>query len=138
VTKTITGSDTITVRHLFCEGFEYKPQFKLFLATNHSPIVQADDDAMWRRILIVLPNHVNIVGTFVECLARCQRYFFSSPQLHHDRALEDVNKRICVVAMYRSEEPGGYSTVIITPSLPGKSGRSFEKSGVTLALRVPA
>ena len=53
VTKTITGSDTITVRHLFCEGFEYKPQFKLFLAANHSPIVQADDDAMWRRILIV-------------------------------------------------------------------------------------
>src|SRR5258708_29962034 len=32
-----------------------------------------------------------------------------------------------------SELPGGYSTVIIRPSLPGKSIRSFEKSGVTLA-----
>src|SRR6266436_8762718 len=29
--------------------------------------------------------------------------------------------------------PGGYSTVIIRPSLPGKSARSFEKSGVTFA-----
>src|SRR5260370_1395013 len=29
--------------------------------------------------------------------------------------------------------PGGYSTVIITPSLPGNSVRSFEKSGVTFA-----
>src|ERR1043166_10000195 len=29
--------------------------------------------------------------------------------------------------------PGGYSTVIIKTSLPGKSGRSFEVSGVTEA-----
>src|SRR5262245_23498564 len=29
--------------------------------------------------------------------------------------------------------PGGYSTVIIRPSLPGASGRSFEKSDVTFA-----
>src|SRR5882762_237988 len=29
--------------------------------------------------------------------------------------------------------PGGYSTVIIRPSLPGSSGKSFEKSGVTFA-----
>src|SRR5712664_1456052 len=32
-----------------------------------------------------------------------------------------------------SDPPGGYSTVIIRPSLPGKSVRSFEKSGVTFA-----
>src|SRR6266481_2230289 len=32
-----------------------------------------------------------------------------------------------------SELPGGYSTVIIRPSLPGKFVRSFEKSGVTFA-----
>src|SRR6266851_7383315 len=32
-----------------------------------------------------------------------------------------------------SELPGGYSTMTIRPSLPGKSIRSFEKSDVTFA-----
>src|SRR6266403_1618008 len=32
-----------------------------------------------------------------------------------------------------STQPGGYSTVIIMPSLPGNSARSFEKSVATLA-----
>jgi hypothetical protein len=32
----------------------------------------------------VLPDDVNIVGTFVEGLTGCQSHFFSSAQLHHD------------------------------------------------------
>jgi len=49
--KQITGNDTITARFLFKEFFEFKPTFKLFLAANFRPRVDADDAAMWRRIL---------------------------------------------------------------------------------------
>jgi putative DNA primase/helicase len=56
--KTLVGGDTVKARHLYSEGFEFRPQFKLFLAANHAPRVKAEDDAMWRRILRVPFNAV--------------------------------------------------------------------------------
>lgn len=49
--KTLTGGDMITARFLFGDEFEYRPQFKLWLAANHAPRVGYGDDAIWRRIL---------------------------------------------------------------------------------------
>lgn len=37
--KSLTGNDTITARVLHENSFEYKPQFKLFINTNHLPKV---------------------------------------------------------------------------------------------------
>jgi len=37
--KTLTGNDTITARFLHENSFEYRPQFKLFINTNHLPTV---------------------------------------------------------------------------------------------------
>ncbi len=37
--KTLTGNDTITARCLYQSSFQYRPQFKLFLNTNHLPSV---------------------------------------------------------------------------------------------------
>ncbi|MCC6223447.1 MAG: hypothetical protein IT201_08160 [Thermoleophilia bacterium] len=51
--KQITGGDTVAARFLYGEHFEYRPRFKLFLATNHRPRVDGDDDAIWRRIRLV-------------------------------------------------------------------------------------
>ena len=51
--KMITGGDTLRARYLYKESFEFRPQFKLWLAANHAPKVKADDDAMWNRILRV-------------------------------------------------------------------------------------
>ena len=56
--KLITGGDTVKARHLYKEGFEFRPQFKLWLAANHAPKVRDDDQAMWRRILRVPFEHV--------------------------------------------------------------------------------
>lgn len=56
--KMLTGGDTVTCRFLYQEAFEFVPQFKLFLAANHAPKVNADDTAMWRRILRVPFEHV--------------------------------------------------------------------------------
>jgi len=54
VVKAITGDRKISARFLFKEYFEYKPQFKAFLATNHPPIIRgAADPALWARIVKV-------------------------------------------------------------------------------------
>lgn len=37
--KTLTGNDTVTARFLNENSFEYRPQFKLFINTNHLPTV---------------------------------------------------------------------------------------------------
>ena len=47
------GTDTIKARFLFEEYFEYRPQFKVFLATNHKPKVNPSDDALWERIRLI-------------------------------------------------------------------------------------
>lgn len=53
VIKQITGGDTITARYLYSEHFEFRPQFKLFLATNHKPRIRGTDSAIWRRIHLI-------------------------------------------------------------------------------------
>ncbi len=59
--KEITGGDTIAARFLYGEHFEYTPQFKLILVTNHRPKVDGADDAIWRRIRLV-PFEENFEG----------------------------------------------------------------------------
>lgn len=51
--KTLTGGDTISARFLYKEAFEYSMTSKLWLAANHKPRISDDDDAIWRRILLV-------------------------------------------------------------------------------------
>jgi putative DNA primase/helicase len=57
--KTLTGSDTIAARFLYSEAFEFRPQFKLWLAANHKPVIRGTDLAIWRRIRLV-PFEVTI------------------------------------------------------------------------------
>ncbi len=57
--KQITGGDTISARFLHQEYFEFVPSFKLWMAANFQPRVNADDAAMWRRILqIPFDQHI--------------------------------------------------------------------------------
>jgi putative DNA primase/helicase len=51
--KQMTGGDTVTARYLYKEPFEFRPAFKLFLATNNRPLVKPGDGAMWRRIRLI-------------------------------------------------------------------------------------
>ncbi|MCA1623851.1 MAG: phage/plasmid primase, P4 family [Acidobacteria bacterium] len=51
--KQVTGGDKISCRFLRKEFFEYLPQFKLFLATNHKPVITQSDFGIWRRIVLV-------------------------------------------------------------------------------------
>jgi putative DNA primase/helicase len=49
--KQLTGGDVIRARHLYQGSFEFRPQFALWLVCNRAPVIDHDDDAMWRRIL---------------------------------------------------------------------------------------
>ena len=51
--KVLTGGDTVTARELYAREFEYRPAFKLWLAANDAPAMEASDEALWRRILRV-------------------------------------------------------------------------------------
>jgi P4 family phage/plasmid primase-like protien len=44
------GADAVKARFLFQEYFEFKPQFKVYIGTNHLPKVKEDDEAIWERI----------------------------------------------------------------------------------------
>lgn len=51
--KEFTGGDTITARYLFHEDFSFKPEFKLFVRTNHKPVITGVDYGIWRRVRLV-------------------------------------------------------------------------------------
>jgi putative DNA primase/helicase len=58
--KQLTGGvDVLKARFLYQEHFIFKPQFKLFLGTNHKPIIEDIDSAIWERIRLV-PFEVHI------------------------------------------------------------------------------
>jgi putative DNA primase/helicase len=38
---------------LYKEYFQYVPDFKLFVAVNHKPVIQGTDHGIWRRICVV-------------------------------------------------------------------------------------
>jgi putative DNA primase/helicase len=50
VIKQITGGEPLTVRFLYGEFFEYRPQCKIFLAVNHKPVIRGTEHRIWRRI----------------------------------------------------------------------------------------
>jgi len=53
VLKSMTGGDTVSARHLYQRHFEFQPAAKLWLLTNHRPRANAQDDAVWRRVMLV-------------------------------------------------------------------------------------
>lgn len=57
--KQLTGGDKILARFLYGSEFEYKPKFKIWMATNHLPIIRGTDDGIWRRIKII-PFNIQI------------------------------------------------------------------------------
>ncbi|EDO0402209.1 DNA primase, partial [Listeria monocytogenes] len=51
--KQLTGGDKVTARHLYKDEFEFTPEFKIWMATNHKPIIRGRDDGIWRRLHLV-------------------------------------------------------------------------------------
>lgn len=51
--KSVTGQDSITCRYLYCEYFSYQPEFKIWMAVNHKPLIKGTDRGIWRRIKLI-------------------------------------------------------------------------------------
>ena len=51
--KALTGQDPITARFLFKEFFTYTPEFKLWLMTNHRPVIRETTNAIWDRVKLI-------------------------------------------------------------------------------------
>jgi putative DNA primase/helicase len=53
VVKAATGGDPIPARFLNREFFTYIPKFKLWMLTNHKPIIRGTDEGIWRRLRLI-------------------------------------------------------------------------------------
>lgn len=51
--KTIVGSDLITARFLRQEYFDFYPECKIWLASNHKPLVKEFSSGFWRKIRLI-------------------------------------------------------------------------------------
>lgn len=51
--KQATGGEPLTARHLYKSSFEYIPEFKIWMGTNHKPKIGGSDLGIWRRIRLV-------------------------------------------------------------------------------------
>ena len=51
--KQLTGGDKVTARRQYGNEFEFMPEFKLWMATNHKPTVRGTDTGIWRRIHLI-------------------------------------------------------------------------------------
>lgn len=51
--KAVTGQDAISCRFLYGEYFTYRPQFKIWMAMNHKPVITGTDNGIWRRIRLI-------------------------------------------------------------------------------------
>ena len=51
--KQLTGGDTVTARHLYGQEFEFEPEFKIWMSTNHKPIIRGRDLGIWRRMHLI-------------------------------------------------------------------------------------
>lgn len=63
--KQLTGGDQVTARHLYREFFEFKPEFKIFIAANHKPEIRGVDHGIWRRINLI-PFEVTIPSEDID------------------------------------------------------------------------
>jgi putative DNA primase/helicase len=121
--KRLTGDDTITARYLYREHVQFRPEFKIFLAANHAPKLPADDEAAWRRF-VVIPFDVQIQRKQHDLKDRLQeempgilrwavqgawRYYAN--YFNQGRPLEKPRRVLEAIARYRAQcEPEGSST----------------------------
>lgn len=109
--KQLTGGDKILARFLYGSEFEYKPKFKIWMATNHLPIIRGTDDGIWRRIKII-PFNIQIpkekVDKRLEYKLKAEytgilNWIVQGAIMWQQEGLEDPEAVTKVIETYRAE-----------------------------------
>lgn len=53
IVKQLTGGDKVVARFLYGKEFEFKPEFKILMATNYKPSIKGTDNGIWRRVKLI-------------------------------------------------------------------------------------
>jgi putative DNA primase/helicase len=51
--KQMTGNRLISARELYQKTLQFEQTYKIWIATNHKPIIKGTDDAIWERINLI-------------------------------------------------------------------------------------
>jgi putative DNA primase/helicase len=51
--KDLCGGETLRARALYQNSFEFRPECKLWIGTNHKPTIRGTDHAIWRRVKLI-------------------------------------------------------------------------------------
>lgn len=51
--KQLTGGGEVKARFLYGELFGFTPMFKIWMDTNHKPVIRGTDHAIWRRVRLI-------------------------------------------------------------------------------------
>lgn len=109
--KQLTGDDVVTARKLYSEEFEFRPEFKLWMATNHKPIIRGTDTGIWRRVRMI-PFTVHIPPEKVDrdlkdkLLGEIEGIFawaVKGVQLYNEQGLRMPSAVAAAVEAYRAE-----------------------------------
>lgn len=120
--KQLTGGDTVVARQLYGQEFEFEPEFKIWLATNHKPIIRGTDDGIWRRIKLIpftvqIPDDkvdkdlkyklaresIGILNWAVDGALKWQRNGLHTPEVIK-KASEGYRKEMDVLSEFISDE----------------------------------
>ena len=122
--KQLTGGDTVVARHLNEREFEFKPQFKLVINTNHLPSIQDDTLFESERIVVIpferhftkeeqdpglkdrLCSEENISGIFNWCIEGLRLYRETGLDMTEEirAATEEYRKNSDKVALFIEEK----------------------------------
>lgn len=112
--KQLTGGDTITARFLRQEFFEFKPEGKVFLASNHKPLIRGTDYAIWRRIhlipfMVQIPpeeRDKRLPEKLREELAGILKWAVDGLKQWHQQGLNPPEKVLAATEEYKGEMDG--------------------------------
>jgi putative DNA primase/helicase len=51
--KQMTGNRLISARELYQKTLQFEQTYKIWIATNHKPVIKGTDDAIWERIKLI-------------------------------------------------------------------------------------
>jgi putative DNA primase/helicase len=130
--KQLTGGDTLVARFLNNNPFEYRPEFKAFINTNHLP--QVTDDTVFtsgRMIIIPFTRHfteaeqdkdLKKVFRRQSNLSGILNWLIEGYRLLKPEGLEPSERIKQALADYRQDSDiiGAFLAEIVAPSLNGK------------------